>query len=481
MPLTAKQISALVDAGATDAEIHAMHDSSNVKPAVTTPYLAAQDKANPPTHQPNLNDPPWLAALKETLKIDPSQTANDVGQYLKSLVTGTGKAVTGAVNGAVNTAKHPVDTLMNYVSGPVNQVRDAIQHPQPVGLNMENISKLRDPSIIGEQVGPALATELLPGIAGAIGRGVSHIPDALVQAGSEVGGAVAGGSSPLPFGAYTGMKIGRTISPIVKPIARQVGKLQRSSEMMDQLLGGGDVSSAHPNDLPKEPIDTTPIDLNAPSALDKTTGRISTEVPPGQGFAAPNLFAEHKPMQQSTPGYTTPKTNPNTASAGIVNPDTARMEMLKGVFDGTNLEDVAAGNVKPYVNPDFQAPHSTEYRPYSSTRYGGPTTAGGGEFSNYPRQFETLDAGTTPPSAGNEGDYIRKSWMAEHAPETAEQLKTAAEPRQSVQGLESATEPEVAPEGAGEAESPAARLARILGTPSDDEMKAAIASRQYKS
>ena len=468
MPLTAKQISALVDAGATDDEIHAMHAGSGPagKPTTTTPYLAAQDKAQPPTHQPNVSDPPWLAALKETLKIDPSQTSSDIGQYLKSLGTGTAKAVGGAVTGAMGAAAHPMDTLMSYLSGPVNQVKEGFQHPTAPSLNMENISKLRDPSVIGEQVGPALAAEAIPGAVGGIGRLLGRAPEAVTNAIGGVGGAAAGSSVGHPYvGFGLGTKYG---GPIVRSAADLAGKVQPISKLLE--AGGGPAESAgevvrgaemyKPGTIPMHDRINADVPQPAPRA------RVST--------AQPSMMPAHDT------GYggdvvSNPEVNPKTASAGSLPAAGARDTMLKDIFGGEDLRDV------------FNGKGGVQRRPLPAGMRGDYPPDVGGEYSNYPQEFQHVGGGTTPPAAGNQNDYKWQKITAPEVPsrtevpeETAAQLETATEPRVSVQGLDKATTPEVAPEDAGESESPASKLAKILGTPSDADVAAAIAKRQYK-
>ncbi len=196
-------------------------------------------------------------------------------------------------------------------------------------------------------------------------------------------------------------------------------------------------------------------------------------------------------MQPATPGGVGPEPNPNTTSAGTLPAGGDREAMLKDIFGGEDLRDV------------FNGQGGVQRRPLPTGMRGDYPPDIKGAYSNYPQAFESVGGGTTPPSAGGpslayqhligseppesplvqvrEGGSTPPSAGNVIPPESAAQLRTAAEPRTSVRGLDEAVGAVEAPEEASGADSPAARLAKLLGTPSDTEMQAQIASRQYKS
>jgi hypothetical protein len=388
------------------------------------------------THQPNLTDSPMQAAAKEMGKFDLPQTGRDIGRYLKGVVTGPGeyaKNILSDPKAALSSMFEPVNPVTA-----ASTVMNAIKHPSApnVGVNMENISKLQDPSIIGKQVGTAAAMEGIPRVLGATGRAVAASPVVQKTLGG-VGGAAAGASVGHPYiGFGLGSKYG---GDIVGGAAKTAGKVQSLSQLLE--AGGGPAAEEARPGFSHGPTDTSPIDVNAPLATDQSAAPAPRQ---RQSTAAPT------PMPEHTPGFTPEAGNPKTQSSGSLPAAGARNDMLKSIFGGEDLTDVLGP--KGVQRRPLPAGMRKDYPPDIK-----------GDYSNYPQEFQQVTGGgeNVPTSAGNEGDLIRKSWMAEHAPESAAQLKTAAEPRNSVQGLDKAVggstdvpAPGVAPTPYGAAETP---------------------------
>ena len=424
MPLTAKQISALVDAGATDDEIRQMHEGSN-KPSAPAPEM----------YHPGLSDTPTSAFAKEVARTA-GKTAKGIAESPLDVLRGL-----MGLGGAV---MHPVDTAKGIGSA----VYNAVQHPIDTVTNA--VKAASDPETGGRMIGNLLLNEVIPRGIGAAGRTVAGAPVVVQKALGGVGGAAVGARFGHPYiGFGLGTKYG---GDVVGAVAEQAGKVKSLGQLLEAgggpVEGGGDIVRGaemyKPGTIPLHDR----INADVPQPAPRT--RVST--------AQPTMMPAHD-VGYGGDVIPNPEVNPKTASAGIVNPDLARTEMLKGVFGGPDLSDVAAGNVKPHVNTEYQIPNSTEFR-NQTPRMRQFEPASGGEFSNYPRNFEFEGGQSTPPSGGNENDYNWQKITAPEVPsrtevpaETAAQLETAAEPRVSVKGLDQAVSgveaPEVAPGGAG--------------------------------
>ena len=446
MPLTAKQISALVDAGATDDEIHAMHEKSNAAPAKSESPVWGADKM----YHPGASDSPTSAYAKEL-----GRTA---GQTLKGVVESPLDVLHGIL-GLGGAIAHPIDTARSIGSA----VSNAAQHPLDTITNA--VKSVSDPETGGRTIGNLLLGEAIPRGIGAAGRAVAGAPVVQKTLGG-VAGAAIGASLGHPYiGFGLGSKYG---GDVVGAAAEQAGKVKSLGQLLEAgggpTEGGGDIVRGaemyKPGTIPMHDAINADVPQPAPRA------RVST--------AQPSMMPAHDT------GYggdvvSNPEVNPKTASAGSLPAAGARDTMLKDIFGGEYLRDV------------FNGKGGVQRRPLPAGMRGDYPPDVGGEYSNYPQEFQHVGGGTTPPAAGNQNDYNWQKITAPEVPsrtevpeETAAQLETATEPRVSVQGLDKATTPEVAPEDAGESESPASKLAKILGTPSDADVAAAIAKRQYK-